>query len=143
MSSPRSRKADLLLIDKAAQASDLLTAMANPKRLLVMCHLIEGECPVGEMADRVGLSQAALSQHLAKLRAYNLVATPRHGQTIYYSLASDDVRAILQTLYQIYCEPLAKGEAGKSAAARSGKAKAAVKRGGRSVVAKAAARSSV
>ena len=124
MSSPRSRKADLLLIDKAAQASDLLTAMANPKRLLVMCHLIEGECAVGEMADRVSLSQAALSQHLAKLRAYGLVATRRHGQTIYYSLASDDVRAILQTLYQIYCSPPAKGEATKSAGSKSAKAKA-------------------
>jgi ArsR family transcriptional regulator, virulence genes transcriptional regulator len=90
---------------KAAEAAVLLGSMANAKRLMVLCSLIECERSVGELAQIVGLSSAALSQHLAKMRALNLVATRREAQTIYYSLASDEVREILQTLYRIYCVP--------------------------------------
>ncbi|UFZ08126.1 metalloregulator ArsR/SmtB family transcription factor [Bradyrhizobium ontarionense] len=91
------------LEDKAEEAARLLTAMANPKRLMVLCNLIEGERAVGELAEQVGLRQAALSQHLAMMRALDLVATRREGQTIYYRLASHEVREILQTLYRLYC----------------------------------------
>jgi DNA-binding transcriptional ArsR family regulator len=90
---------------KAEEVSAVLTAMANPKRLIVLCTLLAGEQSVGELAQIVGLSQAALSQHLGKMRALRLVATRRDGQTIYYSLASPEVRALLDTLYKAYCAP--------------------------------------
>lgn len=93
------------LEQKAEEASTLLTAMANSKRLTVLCYLIDGEKSVGELAEIVGLSQAALSQHLGKMRALRLVDTRRNGQTIYYSLASKKVRAVLETLYRLYCQP--------------------------------------
>ncbi|CAL75228.1 putative transcriptional regulatory protein, Ars family [Bradyrhizobium sp. ORS 278] len=88
---------------KAEEAARLLSAMANPKRLMVLCNLIDGERAVGDLAEQVGLRQAALSQHLAMMRALDLVATRRDGQTIYYRLASDEVREVLQTLYRLYC----------------------------------------
>jgi len=90
---------------KAEEASRLLTAMANSKRLLVLCNLLEGEKSAGQLAELVSLSPAALSQHLGKMRALDLVVTRREGQTIHYSLASDQVRAILETLYGLYCAP--------------------------------------
>lgn len=95
------------LAGKATEAAELLGALANGKRLMIMCHLLDNEVSVNTLADKVGLSQSALSQHLAKLRALELVATRREGQTIYYRVASEDVRAILQTLYGIYCAPVA------------------------------------
>jgi DNA-binding transcriptional ArsR family regulator len=76
----------------------LLTAMANAKRLAILNHLIEREINVTELAELVGLSQSALSQHLSKLRAEQLVTTRRNSQTIYYSCKSDAVKAVLQTL---------------------------------------------
>ena len=82
----------------------MLSAMANPKRLLVLCSLVEQQRSVGELAELVGLSDAALSQHLSKMRALNLVRSRRDGQTIYYTLASGDVRAVLETLHQRFCE---------------------------------------
>ena len=91
------------LEEKAEEASRLLTAMANAKRLMVLCNLLDGERSVGDLADLVGLSSAALSQHLGKMRALNLVTTRRDGQTIYYRLASPEVREVLQTLYRLYC----------------------------------------
>lgn len=90
---------------KAEEASRVLTAMANPKRLLTLCYLLEGEKSVGALAEAVDLAQAALSQHLSKMRALGLVETRRDGQTIYYRLASAEVRAILETLYRLYCAP--------------------------------------
>ncbi|WP_027582515.1 metalloregulator ArsR/SmtB family transcription factor [Bradyrhizobium sp. Ai1a-2] len=95
------------LEEKAEEASRLLTAMANAKRLMVLCNLLDGERSVGELAEIVGLSSAALSQHLGKMRALDLVTTRRDGQTIYYRLASGEVREILQTLYRLYCAPAA------------------------------------
>ncbi|MGY3033489.1 DNA-binding transcriptional ArsR family regulator [Bradyrhizobium sp. USDA 4354] len=88
---------------KAEEASRLLTAMANAKRLMVLCNLLDGERSVGDLADLVGLSSAALSQHLGKMRALDLVTTRRDRQTIYYRLASPEVREVLQTLYRLYC----------------------------------------
>ena len=84
-------------------AAALLSAMANPKRLLILCNLVKGEIPVGALAQEVGLSQSALSQHLSKLRAQKLVKTRRDAQTIYYSIASEPAREVLKTLYQVYC----------------------------------------
>ncbi len=79
--------------------------MANAKRLIVLCHLLGGEMSVGTLAKLVDLAPAALSQHLAKLRALRLVATRRDGQTIFYRLASAEAAAVLETLYQLYCAP--------------------------------------
>jgi ArsR family transcriptional regulator, virulence genes transcriptional regulator len=90
---------------QAEEVAATLTAMANPKRLLVMCTLLAGEKSVGDLADIVQLTPAALSQHLGKMRALRLVSTRRDGQTIYYSLASAEVRAVLETLYRVYCAP--------------------------------------
>ncbi|MGC2780879.1 MAG: metalloregulator ArsR/SmtB family transcription factor [Bradyrhizobium sp.] len=91
------------LEQKAEEVAVLLAAMANPKRLMVLCNLIDGERPVGELAALVGLRPAALSQHLGKMRALDLVATRRDGQTIYYRLASREIREVLRTLYSLYC----------------------------------------
>jgi ArsR family transcriptional regulator, virulence genes transcriptional regulator len=90
------------LKDRTDEAADLLSAMSNAKRLLILCNLVNGEMPVGRLADTVGLSQSALSQHLAKLRARKLVATRRDAQTIYYSIASNSVFRILETVAHIF-----------------------------------------
>ena len=94
------------LSDKTSPAASLLSAMANPKRLQILCVLIEREMPVGALAVRVGLSQSALSQHLSKLRAQNLVETRREAQTIYYSTHAEPVRKLLDTLGEIYDEEM-------------------------------------
>ena len=87
---------------KAEEAAIVLGAMANPKRLMVLCKLLEEEKSVNEI---VNLSPAALSQHLSKLRALALVETRREGQIIHYRLASGKVKEILETLYRLYCSP--------------------------------------
>lgn len=91
------------LEQNAAQAADLLGAMANRRRLVVLCRLVDGEKSVNALAESVGLSQSALSQHLARLREKGLVATRRDAQTIYYRIASEEVRRVLSTLYGLYC----------------------------------------
>lgn len=90
---------------RADEVAATLTAMANPRRLVVLCTLLAGEKSVGDLAEIVQLTPAALSQHLGKMRALRLVSTRRDGQTIYYSLASAEVRAVLETLYRVYCTP--------------------------------------
>ena len=89
--------------EKALEASTLLAAMANPVRLLVLCALLDGEKPVNELVAQSGISQSAVSQHLAKMRNLKLVATRRDAQSIYYRLASDQVKRVLSVLYDIYC----------------------------------------
>lgn len=91
------------LAEKSETAAGLLAAMANPSRLMVLCHLLNEELTVGDLAERVGLNQSPLSQHLSKLRALGLVKTRRDGQSIYYRLASPEVEAVLTTLYGLYC----------------------------------------
>lgn len=93
--------------EDAGQAAALLSAMANAKRLLVLCYLAEsGEASVARIADQVGLSQSALSQHLAKLRSDRMVATRREAQTIYYRLDDDRVLKLLTLLRDIFCPEL-------------------------------------
>jgi len=89
----------------ARQASELLDAMANQKRLMILCLLLDGEVSVNDLAERVGMSQSALSQQLGKLRALKLVDTRREAQQIFYRLASSEVERVLETLYGIYCTP--------------------------------------
>ena len=87
----------------AEEASSLLLAMGNAKRLIILCNLLDGELNVNELAKLVTLNQAALSQHLAKLRALKLVATRREAQHIYYRLASHEVYQVLEVLNRLYC----------------------------------------
>lgn len=92
----------------AVRVTDLLKAMANPSRLMILCQLAEGEKSVGEMERVVGLSQSGLSQHLAVLRRKRIVATRREAQSIYYSLASKEVEEIMAALYRVFCAKVAK-----------------------------------
>ena len=92
------------LSDHSTVAAGLLSAMANPKRLQILCSLVKGEVAVGALASQVGLSQSALSQHLSKLRAQKLVNTRRDAQTINYSSSSEAVLKVLGTLEEIYCQ---------------------------------------
>jgi ArsR family transcriptional regulator, virulence genes transcriptional regulator len=94
------------LEQNARKASALLKAMANERRLLILCHLAQGEKSVGELERLIGLSQSALSQHLARLRRDKLVHTRRAAQTIFYSLAGREAGAIMETLYSLYCDPV-------------------------------------
>ena len=91
------------LTAKAAEAALLLAALANESRLMILCELVDGERSVGTLVEAVGLTQSALSQHLAKLRAAGIVATRRDAQTIYYRLASEAAGSVMTTLAEIYC----------------------------------------
>jgi len=92
------------LLLTAGKASRLLKAMGNERRLAILCHLSEREHSVTELCKLVGLSQSALSQHLAKLRRDNLVKTRRSAQTVYYSVASSDVAPILRALRDLFAQ---------------------------------------
>ncbi len=86
------------------KAESMLKILANSKRLMILCHLLKTEKTVGELSDLVNLSQSALSQHLAKMRALNLVETKKIGQEVFYRIENIEVEAILMTLYLIYCK---------------------------------------
>lgn len=86
----------------APRALALLKTMANENRLFILCNLLEGELSVNELAERVGLSQSALSQHLAILRTEQYVSTRKESQTVYYSLASNDIKQLMELLHQLY-----------------------------------------
>lgn len=85
----------------AAEAARLMKALANERRLLILCQIAGGERSVGSL--NVGLSQSALSQHLALLREEGIVKTRREAQTIFYSIANPAVHKIIETLATIYC----------------------------------------
>lgn len=83
-------------------ASTLLKAMSNEKRLMILCYLEQGEMSVGALEKLVGLSQSALSQHLARLRRDGFVKTRREAQTIYYSLKGKDTEVVIGALQELY-----------------------------------------
>ena len=87
----------------AGDATRLLKALANEKRLMILCLLAEGERSVGDINALVDLSQSALSQHLAVLREEGLVLTRRDAQTIHYRLADGPARDIIGVLHRTYC----------------------------------------
>ncbi len=93
------------LTSNADQAADFLSALANNKRLLILCKLLHNEMSVGALAKAIDLSQSALSQHLAKLRALDLVSTRRDAQTIYYMVSSPHIELMLSTLSSLYMSP--------------------------------------
>jgi DNA-binding transcriptional ArsR family regulator len=90
------------LLQNVDGAASFLALLGNSKRLVIMSHLLDGELSVGAIAERVSLSQSALSQHLAKLRSMDLVETRRDRQMIYYSCKSVAVRRLFLTLDDIY-----------------------------------------
>lgn len=98
---------DLELLErKADEVANVLRALANKRRLLILCKLAEqGEANVSSLVDAVGLSQSALSQHLARMRAESIVSTRRESQTIWYRIADPRIASVMEALYQAYCSP--------------------------------------
>ena len=90
---------------RAAGATALLKALANSHRLIILCHLAEGEKSVGELEALLGMRQPHLSQHLARLRRDALVGTRRDSRTIYYRLGSAAAAKMIRLLYALYCSP--------------------------------------
>ena len=96
---------DIKKIEKNTEAAaKILKALANERRLAIVCILYKGEQSVGALEEVIGLSQSALSQHLARLRRDGIVKTRRDAQTIYYSLSSDEAESLLNCLHDMYCE---------------------------------------
>lgn len=90
---------------KADKVAETLKAIGNARRLMVLCKLVEhGEATVAALAQEVGLSQSALSQHLAKMREEQLVTFRRESQTLWYRIADPRVETLLDTLYNLYCK---------------------------------------
>jgi len=87
----------------AEDAAGLMKALGNESRLMILCMLADGERSVGELNEIIPLSQSALSQQLARLRAQGLVKTRRESQTIYYSLAEGPADRVIRLLHEIYC----------------------------------------
>lgn len=105
MQKPSSRIDPRDLRARAGDVAAVLTALSNDRRLLILCLLVEeGEATVNALADSVGLSQSALSQHLAKLRAEGIVAFRRDGQTLWYRVADPRIEGLLATLHKLYCQ---------------------------------------
>ncbi len=97
----------------AAEVAGVLELLANDKRLLILCELVQrGECNVGSLTKAVGLSQSALSQHLAKMRDEGIVAFRRDAQTLWYRIADDRIERLLGVLHDLYCRPLRKRRRG-------------------------------
>lgn len=90
----------------AGEAAGLMRALSNERRLMILCQLGDGELSVSQLLPLVGLSQSALSQHLARLRDEALVATRRDGTTIFYRIAEPAVLKVIAVLAEIYCPPL-------------------------------------
>lgn len=89
--------------ESAAQAAKLMRALSNERRLMILCQLGDGELSVGALQARLGLSQSALSQHLALLREENILATRREGQSIFYRIDDPAAVRVIATLAEIFC----------------------------------------
>lgn len=104
---------DLATFEKqATEVADILRALANERRLMILCKLVEwGEANVTSLAEAVGLSQSALSQHLAKMRDEGIVTFRRESQTIWYRIADPRIEQLFATLYSLFCRQAKKGKA--------------------------------
>jgi DNA-binding transcriptional ArsR family regulator len=98
------------LHDMASHACVLLKAMSNEWRLIILCQLSEGEKTVSELQDLLGLSQSALSQHLAILRREKIVSSRKHAQSVSYSLAGEEATMVMTTLHDLFCGAAESGE---------------------------------
>ena len=115
MSQPESRtEPDSLAEDvfvNAKRASRFLKALANDNRLVILCSLVDGEKNVGELEQILGIRQPTLSQQLARLRSDELVETRRDSRQIYYGLASDKAKRMIELLYELFCSETASNAA--------------------------------
>jgi DNA-binding transcriptional ArsR family regulator len=112
---------DISLFEASAgAAAKLLKALGNERRLMILCQLADGELSVGALQPRVGLSQSALSQHLAVLRDEGIVATRRDGQTIWYRIEDPAALRVVATLAEIFCPPQMRSPHGNPDAPGSG-----------------------
>lgn len=93
------------LAENAAEAERFLKELANSKRLMILCTLLDSELSVAELNKKIPLSQSALSQHLARLREGGFVATRKEAQVVYYRLQDERVEKILPVLYALFCAP--------------------------------------
>ena len=91
------------MAEQAGEAAEFLKALANDQRLAILCCLLDGPLSVGQINERVQLSQSALSQHLAVLRDKNLVETEREAQTVYYTITDEKVQRLLGVLHDCFC----------------------------------------
>ncbi|OKO71232.1 metalloregulator ArsR/SmtB family transcription factor [Bradyrhizobium sp. AS23.2] len=103
-----SRTLDLENFEKqAVEVAGTLRALANERRLMILCQLVEcGESNVSSLAEAVGLSQSALSQHLAKMREEGIVAFRRESQTLWYRIADPRIEQLFATLHRLFCKPV-------------------------------------
>ena len=92
-----------VMVDNAQSAADMLKALSHEGRLMILCHLVGGEKSVTELEQLLAVRQAAVSQHLSRLRAEGLVTTRRDGKAVYYALAGTSSRQIIEVLHNIYC----------------------------------------
>lgn len=90
------------LIETAEKACELLRVLSNPKRLLILCHLADGELSVQQIQNATGLGQSTVSQQLAIMRGERLVSTRREAQSVFYSLESGKARSVIEALQDIY-----------------------------------------
>jgi DNA-binding transcriptional ArsR family regulator len=93
------------MAQSADRASSLMKTLGHKDRLMILCHLTDGEKSVGQIADILEISQSPLSQHLSRMRREGLVDTRREAQTIYYSLKSGEASRIVEVLYELFCAP--------------------------------------
>ena len=91
------------MAEGAENAAACMRALSNPARLLILCHLMEGERKVGELEESLGLGQAYVSQQLARLRGEGLVQARREGRTVFYTLSDSRVKPIIEVLYAQFC----------------------------------------
>ena len=91
------------ITEKSADAAHLLKLLSNQHRLLILCHLVEGELCVSDLEQRLDISQSSLSQHLARLRDKGIVDFRKESTTVYYRLADPKAKKVLETLYHLYC----------------------------------------
>ena len=93
-----------VVVEKAKSASNFLKAISHEGRLMILCHLVSGEKSVTELEDLISARQAAVSQQLSRLRLEGLVVPRRDGKTIYYRLANDKPKRILEVIYDLFCQ---------------------------------------
>jgi len=91
------------MVENATNASNFLKAISHEGRLMILCHLVSGEKSVTELEDLLSARQAAVSQQLSRLRLEGLVVPRRDGKTIFYRLADERPRRVLELVYELFC----------------------------------------
>ena len=93
------------MVDNARGAADMLKSLSHEGRLMILCHLVDGQKSVTELEQLLAIRQSAVSQHLARLRSDGLVKARRDGKAVYYTLAGNAPGRIIEVLHSIYCSP--------------------------------------